>query len=103
MLVNQHPHLSPSLYKKYSSIAKFKANFHKIYILAHKDTKKTWHPLPYLVIEDNLLEQIQQWPTEWITTLDTQTEDTPSEEDTTQHEEVIGKDKDKEDLEQDEQ
>jgi len=58
MLVNQHPRLSPSLYEKYSSVAKFKAYFHKVYIQVCRDTNKKWHALPYMVIEHDLTVQI---------------------------------------------
>ena len=55
MLVNQHPHLSLSLYKQYMFVTNFKAEFHIIYIHARRDTKNTWNPLPYLVTENDLL------------------------------------------------
>ena len=63
---------------------------------------KTWHPLPYLVTKDNLLVEIQQWPEEWITALETKTKDYSIEKDTTQHEEASGKEKDEKEVEQEE-
>jgi len=59
MLVNQCPILSPSLYQKYTFVAKFKVDFHRIYLQARKDTMKTWNPLPYLVTEDDIVTLIQ--------------------------------------------
>ena len=59
MLVNQHAHLSPSLHKQYTSIVKFKVDFHRIYIQIRKDKKETWNPMPYLVIVDDFLAQIK--------------------------------------------
>lgn len=103
MLVSQHSRLSPTLYEKYSSVMKFKAEFHIIYIQVHMDTRKTWHSLPYLAIEDDLLTQIHQWLVEWITALETYTEDTPTKEDMTQFGEASGKDKDEKESEQEEQ
>jgi len=63
MLVNQYLHLSLILHKQYNLVARFKAYFHKLYIEAHKDTKKKWNALPYMVKEDDLVELVQTWPT----------------------------------------
>lgn len=49
MLVNHHPHLSSGLYEQYNIDAIFKVDFHKVYIQPHRDAKKKWHPLPYLL------------------------------------------------------
>lgn len=62
MLMNHHFHLPPSLYEQYIFVTKYKTDFHRIYIQARKDTRKTWHPLPYLVTKNDLLAQIQQCP-----------------------------------------
>ena len=69
MVVNQYPRLSPSLYKQYCHIAEFKEDFHRAYVKARKDPMETWHPLPYLVTEDDLLAVVQDWPEEWMTPL----------------------------------
>lgn len=69
MVVNQHPRLSPNLYKKYCHNADFKEDFHKAYVKATKGPTDTWNPFPYLVNEDNFLVVVQQWPEEWMTPL----------------------------------
>lgn len=51
---------------------------------------------------DDLLVQIQQWPTEWMTALETRIDESLTEEDTTQHREVSGMDKDEKESEQEE-
>lgn len=95
--------LSPILYKQYKSITNFKDDFHRIYTLAHNEKMKTWHPLPYLVTDDDLLAKIKQWPKEWINTLETETKDSLAEKDTKQHGEASEKDKDEEEVEHEEQ
>lgn len=84
LVVNQHPHLSLSLYKQYSIVTKYKAYFYRVYIQAHKDTKKKWHALPYLVTEDDMLALVQKFPAKWMTTLGAKAGDsaTEQEEDT---------------------
>jgi len=66
MVVNQHPRLSPSLYKQCCHITNFKMDFHRAYVKAMKDPTRTWHPFPYLVTEDDLFTVVQQWLEEWM-------------------------------------
>lgn len=61
MVVKNHPRLSPSLYHQYNAVAKFKAEYHRIYVQAQMDTMKTWHPLPYLATKDDISTLIQKW------------------------------------------
>jgi len=48
MLINQHPHLSLRLHKQYSPVARFKVDFHRLYIHARREMKKEWHVFPYM-------------------------------------------------------
>lgn len=66
MVVNQYPKLSPRLYEQYDNITTFKVDFHRVFIKAWKDPIKIWHPLPYLVIEDDLITIIQHFSAEWM-------------------------------------
>lgn len=63
----------------------------------HRDTKNEWHALPYLVRKYDLLALVHKWHVEWITALKEELGDSAieEEEDTSQHGEVSGKDKDK--------
>ena len=54
---------------------------------------ETWHPLPYLVTQDDLLAIIQQWSAEWMTPT---IEDTKAMGGTAQHAGPSGTDKGKE-------
>jgi len=70
MVINQRPRLSPSLHTQYTNIAHFKASFHNLSIHEKKDATGTWHKLPYLVAEDDIMWLIRKWSSKWITPLD---------------------------------
>lgn len=58
------------MFEQLSGYAKFKADFHHVYIRVRKDPDKKWFNLPYLAIDDVIAEVIKCWPTKWHSTSD---------------------------------
>jgi len=52
MDINQRPWLSPTVYEQLSEYVEFKANFHRVYIRAQKDSQQRWFDMPYLATDD---------------------------------------------------
>lgn len=52
---------------KYTNIVYFKENFHNMFTCTKKDVAGTWHKLPYLVVEEDIMGVIRKWPSKWIT------------------------------------
>lgn len=67
MGINHKPWLSPIIYNNLQSFAEFKANFHNIYIRAHKDPTKKWSELSFIAIDDVIFDVLETWPLEWRT------------------------------------
>ena len=70
MAINHKPKLSPTVYANLQGYAKFKANFHNVFIRAQKELAQKWYDLPYLAIDDAIDAVLNQWPVEWHATTD---------------------------------
>jgi len=67
MVITQWSRLSPNLHSQYTNIADFKANFHNLSIQKKKDPTRTWHKLPYLATEEDIMGVINKFLSEWLT------------------------------------
>lgn len=59
--------MSPVLFEQYKEIANFKANFHHVHICAKKDVEEVWYELPFFVTDDDIMQVVSNWPSDWLT------------------------------------
>jgi len=65
MGINHKLRLSPTVYASLQRFAKFKADFHHVFIREWKDPMESWHNLPYLATDDVIFPVLKSWMPKW--------------------------------------
>lgn len=64
-LINHIPWLSPTVYNRLLSVAKFKVDILNLYIRVRNYPTRTWVKLPFIATNDAIFEAIVAWPPKW--------------------------------------
>lgn len=70
MAISRKLRFSPMLYANLQGYVEFKADFHRVSIMAWKDHAHKWYDLPYLETDDAIDAVLDQWLVEWCSTID---------------------------------